>query len=78
MLTRWFGAFAEGGTYNNPKVEQPLTGAAIGDFAKSVFNAFPDMSLGIISIGDTGKGLVARPMGATRDKHRQVRRWYSG
>jgi hypothetical protein len=39
------GAFVEGGTYNNPNVDQPLTGAAIGDFAKSVFAAFPDMSL---------------------------------
>jgi predicted ester cyclase len=36
-----------------------LTGAAIGDFAKSVFAAFPDMSLEVISIGDTGGGLVA-------------------
>jgi steroid delta-isomerase-like uncharacterized protein len=53
------GAFVEGGTYNNPNAEQPLTGAAIGDFARSVFNAFPDMSLEIISIGDTGEGLVA-------------------
>jgi SnoaL-like domain len=53
------GAFVEGGTYNNPNVDQPLTGAAIGAFAKSVFAAFPDMSLEVISIGDTGGGLVA-------------------
>jgi steroid delta-isomerase-like uncharacterized protein len=53
------GAFVEGGTYNNPNVDQPLTGAAIGDFAKSVFAAFPDMSLEIITIGDAGGGLVA-------------------
>jgi hypothetical protein len=33
------GGFVEGGTYNNPNVDQPLTGAAIGDFAKSVFTA---------------------------------------
>jgi hypothetical protein len=30
------GAFVEGGTYNNPNADQALTGAAIGDFAKSV------------------------------------------
>ena len=35
------------------------TGSAIGDFAKSVWKAFPDVSLEIISIGDTGGGLVA-------------------
>ena len=32
---------------------------AIGDFAKSVWAAFPDASLEMISIGDTGGGLVA-------------------
>ena len=53
------GAFVEGGTYNNPNVDQPLTGAAIKDFAESVFTAFPDMSLEIITIGDVGGGLVA-------------------
>ena len=52
-------AFVEGGTYNNPNADQPLTGAAIGDFAKSVFTAFPDLSLEVISIGETGGGLVA-------------------
>ena len=36
-----------------------LTGQAIGDFAKSVWKAFPDASLEVISIGDTGGGLVA-------------------
>jgi len=36
-----------------------LTGKAIGDFAKSVWTAFPDLSLEIISRGDTGGGLVA-------------------
>jgi steroid delta-isomerase-like uncharacterized protein len=53
------GAFVEGGTYHNPNVDQPLTGAAIGDFAKSVFTAFPDMSLEVINIGDIGGGFVA-------------------
>ena len=36
-----------------------LTGQAIGDFAKSVWAAYPDASLEIISRGDTGGGLVA-------------------
>ena len=52
-------AFVQGGTYNNPNADQPLTGAAIGAFAQSVFTAFPDLSLEVISIGDTGGGLVA-------------------
>jgi steroid delta-isomerase-like uncharacterized protein len=51
--------FVEGGTYSNPDVGQGLTGQAIADFAKVLFAAFPDMSLEIVSIGDTGGGLVA-------------------
>ena len=52
-------AYAKGGTYRNPRVDHDLTGQAIGDFAKSVWTAFPDASLEVISIGDTGGGLVA-------------------
>ena len=52
-------AFAEGGTYHNPDVAQALTGEAIARFANSVFTAFPDVSFEIVSIGDTGGGLVA-------------------
>src|SRR5262245_57846356 len=51
--------YAEGGTYHNPRFNHPLTGQAIGDFAKSVWAAYLDMSLEIISRGDTGGGLVA-------------------
>ena len=51
--------YAEGGTYHNPRLDHALTGQAIGDFAKSVWAAYPDMSLEIISRGDTGGGLVA-------------------
>ena len=47
--------YAEGGT----PLRHPLTGQAIADFAKSVWAAYPDMSLEIISRGDTGGGLVA-------------------
>jgi steroid delta-isomerase-like uncharacterized protein len=52
-------AFAEGGTYSNPNQAQPFTGQAIGDFAKFVWTIFPDFSLDLISIGETGRGLVA-------------------
>ena len=51
--------FAEGGTYSNPVAGQGLTGEAIGGFAKGVFTAFPDVAFDIVSIGDTGGGLVA-------------------
>jgi steroid delta-isomerase-like uncharacterized protein len=52
-------AFAEGGTYSNPNQDHPLAGEAIGDFARTVFTIFPDFSLDLISIGDTGGSLVA-------------------
>ena len=51
--------YAEGGTYHNPRMGNPLTGKAIGDFAKKVWTAYPDASLEIISRGDAGGGLVA-------------------
>jgi predicted ester cyclase len=40
-------------------MDNPLTGKAIADFAKSVWTVYPDASLEIISRGDTGEGLVA-------------------
>jgi hypothetical protein len=52
-------AYAKGGTYRDPRVDHDLTGQAIGDFAKSVWTAFPDASLEMISIGYTSGGLVA-------------------
>ena len=51
--------FLEGGTYSNPIAGQGLTGEAIAGFAKAVFTAYPDASFEIVSIGDTGGGLVA-------------------
>ena len=53
------GVYAEGGTYHNPRMDHALKGQAIADFAKSVWAAYPDASLEIISTGDTGGGLVA-------------------
>ena|ERR1700693_3263694 len=51
--------FAEGGTYHNPRMDHALTGQAIANFAKSLWTAYSDASLEIISSGDTGGGLVA-------------------
>ena len=66
-------AFAEGGTYSNPT---PFTGEAIGDFAKTVWTIFPDFSLDLISIGETG-GSRRTPMGVPRHQHRRIPRRYS-
>jgi steroid delta-isomerase-like uncharacterized protein len=51
--------YIEGGTYNAPRAGQALTGQAIANYANKVFTAYPDCSIEIISIGDTGGGLVA-------------------
>ena len=51
--------YAEGGTYGAPCAGAALTGKAIADYAKAVWRAYPDMSIEIISIGDTGGGLIA-------------------
>jgi steroid delta-isomerase-like uncharacterized protein len=51
--------YVEGGTYSNPDAGQGLTGQSIADFAKRIFEAFPDASFEIVSIGDIGGGLVA-------------------
>ena len=39
--------FAEGGTYCDPTTPGPLTGAAIGDYARGLWSAFPDLSFEI-------------------------------
>ena len=52
-------AYAEGGIHHTPRADHDLTGQAIGELIKSVWTAFPDGSLELISIGDTGGGLVA-------------------
>ena len=60
MPTRSSHPSRKGGTYNNPVAGQGPTGEAIGSFAvQGVFAAFPDVSFELISIGDTGGGLVA-------------------
>jgi len=54
--------YAEGGTYHTPRFGHVLKGQAIADWAKSVFRAYPDMRLEVISRGDIGGGLVASQM----------------
>jgi steroid delta-isomerase-like uncharacterized protein len=51
--------FANGGIYRTPRADHDLTGQAIGELVKSVWTALPDSKLELISIGDTGEGLVA-------------------
>jgi steroid delta-isomerase-like uncharacterized protein len=52
-------AFAEGGTYHNPNMDQPISGEAIATFAKRVWAGYPDFSVELGSMGETGGGLVA-------------------
>ena len=51
--------YAEGATYHTPRFDHPLKGKALADFIKSMFTAYPDIRLEVISRGDTGGGLVA-------------------
>jgi hypothetical protein len=66
--------FVEGGTYSNPDAGQGLTGQAIADFAKGLFSTFPDLSLEIVSIGDTGGGLVGLAVAGACYEHWPVSR----
>src|SRR5260370_19111759 len=56
-----------------PGMERGLIGSAIGNFVKSVWKAFPDASLEVISIGDTGgawspfSGCCTAPTGSLMD-----------
>ena len=59
MPRLWLPFFAEGGTYSNPDAGQGLTGEAIGTYAKGVWAAFPDMTLELVSVRETGPGQVA-------------------
>jgi DNA-binding transcriptional regulator YbjK len=56
-------AFAEGGTYHNPNMDQPLSGEAIATFAKRVWVGYPDFSVELVSMGETGGGLGRLSMG---------------
>jgi steroid delta-isomerase-like uncharacterized protein len=50
--------YAEDVTYSHPRAGQG-TGKAIVNFAKTVWAAYPDVSIELITAGDTGGGLVA-------------------
>jgi hypothetical protein len=56
-------AFAKGGTYHNPNMDQPLSGEAIATFAKRVWVGYPDFSVELVSMGETGGGLGRLSMG---------------
>jgi steroid delta-isomerase-like uncharacterized protein len=51
--------YADGATYGNPRAGQGLTGKAITNYAKAVWSAYPDALVELITVGDTGGGLVA-------------------
>jgi len=51
--------YAEGATYSHPRVGENVTREAMSNFFKGVWAAYPDSSLELISMGDTGGGLVA-------------------
>jgi hypothetical protein len=61
--------YAERGTYHTPRMDHALTGKSIADFAKSVWAAFSDMSLEIISSGGCRWGLGRHPVGFARHPH---------
>ncbi|HVY66222.1 MAG TPA: ester cyclase [Gammaproteobacteria bacterium] len=50
--------FAESGTYSDPTTSGPLTGAAIGAYATSLWQAFPDLSFEIRSAAEAGVNKV--------------------
>jgi len=51
--------FADGGTYADPTTAGPLTGAAIGAYAQTLWTAFPDLSFETVSVAQNGSGLVS-------------------
>jgi len=53
--------FADGGSYEDPVTGSPLTGDAIGEYAKGLFAAFPDLKLELISQAPTSTGQIAVP-----------------
>ena len=53
--------YAEDGTYQDPATEGPLSGQAIGDYAETLFAAFPDLKLELISQAGTSIDQIAVP-----------------
>jgi steroid delta-isomerase-like uncharacterized protein len=52
-------SYSEGATYSDSRAGEALTGQAIANYAKAVWEAYPDASIELITIADTGRGLVA-------------------
>jgi hypothetical protein len=52
-------SYAEGATYSDSRAGEAFTGKAIVNYAKAVWAAYPDVSVELITIADTGRGLVA-------------------
>ena len=52
-------AYAEGATYSDSRDGQVFTGEGIANYAKAVWAAYPDASVELITVADTGGGLVA-------------------
>lgn len=50
--------FAEEGTYHDPSSGE-ITGAAIGEYANRLWQAFPDLSFELISVAEAGPTTVA-------------------
>ncbi|MGB6193524.1 MAG: ester cyclase [Terracidiphilus sp.] len=51
--------FAAGGTYTDPVTPGPLCGEAIGAYAQSLWDAFPDLSFETLSSIENGDGLLS-------------------
>ncbi|HEY4011328.1 MAG TPA: ester cyclase [Acidobacteriaceae bacterium] len=51
--------FAEDGTYADPTTPGPLSGAAIGEYARGLWSAFPDLSFEIVRIMEGGGGAIS-------------------
>jgi len=52
-------AFTEGGTYSDPTVGQGISREATAEYAKGLWDAFPDLTFDIISKAETGPETVA-------------------
>ena len=53
--------FAKGGTYSDPATQGAIKGQAIAEYAQSLFDAFPDMSVELISSAEASIGMFAAP-----------------
>ena len=51
-------AFAEGGTYSDPTVGQGISREAAADYARGLWDVFPDLTFEIISNAEAGPGTV--------------------